>query len=60
MIFPDQFVVACIVNHWRGRPHAIVARERTVYDGSLENPVSIQDHPHKNWHVAWLIEPDLA
>jgi hypothetical protein len=55
MLFPDQFVVVCIASHWRRRCHAIVARERVVYDGSLENPISTQDHPQKDWHVVWLI-----
>jgi hypothetical protein len=56
--FPASLVVAYLVSPglWR-RAHAIVARERLVYDGSLDEPVSPQDHPMKAWSVSWLIVP---
>ena len=57
MVFPEQLTVACLVSPWALRgAHAIVARGRTIYDGSLDGPVSPEAHPHKNWYVAWLIE----
>jgi hypothetical protein len=30
-----------------------------IYDGSLDGPVSPEDHPSKNWFVTWLIVRDL-
>ena len=60
MVFPDQLTAACITSGglWPNA-HAIVARGPLIYDGSLEEPVSREKHPRKNWYVAWLIEPDL-
>jgi hypothetical protein len=55
MVFPVQLVVACIVSPWRRRGHAIVARERVIYDGLLEGPVGPQEHPYKNWFVGWMV-----
>jgi hypothetical protein len=60
MVFPDQLVVACITGGGlRPTAHAIVARERVIYDGSLDEPVTTAEHPSKNWYVSWLIERDL-
>ena len=60
MVFPDHLTMACITSPGlRINAHAIVARQRIVYDGDLEQPVSPEEHPMKNWYVAWLIEPDL-
>jgi hypothetical protein len=60
MFFADQLVVACIVSPWRRRGHAIVARDRLIYDGLLEGPVSSQEHPRKNWFVGWMIVRGLV
>jgi hypothetical protein len=60
MVFPEQLTAACIIS--RGllpRAHAIVARGPLIYDGSLDQPVSREQHPCKDWYVNWLIEPDL-
>ncbi len=60
MIFNEKLCVACITSPGiRPRAHAIVARKLSIYDGSLDEPVSCQEHPLKNWYVAWLIERDL-
>jgi hypothetical protein len=59
MVFPKQLAMACIASPWRRNHHAIVARERVIYDGSLEGPVSPEVHPFKNWFVTWLIVRDL-
>jgi hypothetical protein len=60
MVFPDQFVVACITSGGlRPTAHAIVARGRVIYDGSLNEPVTATEHPRKDWYVSWLIERDL-
>ena len=60
MIFDEQLSVACITSHGlRPNAHAVVARKGIIYDGSLDEPVSPQEHPLKNWYVAWLIERDL-
>ena len=60
MVFPDQLTVACITTHGlRPKAHAIVARGSVIYDGAREQPSSRETHPHKDWYVAWLIEPDL-
>jgi hypothetical protein len=56
MIFPGDLVIAGIRDPWLFRgAHAIVARDRTVYDGSLDEPVSTQDHPRKKWLVLGVI-----
>jgi hypothetical protein len=61
MVFPQQLSVACIASHSiRPLAHAFAARQRVIYDGSLEKPVSPRDHPLKDWYLAWLIETDLA
>jgi hypothetical protein len=56
MTFPGELVVACIVDPWLIRgAHAIVARDQTVYDGSLDEPVSPRDHPRRKWYISWLV-----
>ena len=61
MTFPGDLVVAYIVDPWLFRgAHAIVARERMVYDGSLVEPVSPQDHPSRKWFISWMITPGLT
>jgi hypothetical protein len=58
MTFPSDLVVACIVDPWLIRgAHAVVARDRWVYDGSLDAPVSPRDHPRGKWIISWLIVP---
>ena len=52
--FPDELVVANIVHPWWSRAHAIVARNQRIYDGTIDKPVSTQDHPLMKWYVAIL------
>ncbi len=52
--FPSDLVVAFIFSPWLRSAHAIVGRERLVYDGSLDGPISPQEHPRGNWYVGWL------
>ncbi len=60
-VFPDHLVLACIASPWLLRNHhAIVARERVIYDGSLEAPVSPAEHPHKDWYPVWFLTNSLA
>jgi hypothetical protein len=59
-VFPDHLVLACIASPWLRHHHAIVARERVIYDGSLDAPVSPADHPHKDWYPVWLLAPGVA
>jgi hypothetical protein len=52
MKFPDELVVAGIIHPWFfWRRHALAARGRVVYDGSLDRPTSPQDHPYSQWYV---------
>ena len=59
MPFPSELVLATIVHPWWPKAHAIVVRSRVVYDGSLLEPISPQDHPLKKWYVATITTRDL-
>ncbi|MFI5456639.1 MAG: hypothetical protein ACHRXM_14420 [Isosphaerales bacterium] len=61
IVFPHELVMASILDPWLFRGcHAIVARGRVVYDGSLEQPISPEDHPRKKWYIRELCIRDLA
>jgi hypothetical protein len=60
MIFSDKLAIACVITRKSAHSaHVFVARGRMIYDACLEEPVSREEHPRKNWYIAWLIEPDL-
>jgi hypothetical protein len=61
MKFPHELVLAFISEPWFGRRrHAIVVRDRVIFDGSLEHPISPEDHPCSKWFVSALFVRELT